>query len=289
MELSQLVQNLTLSGAVELAEEDKELKELLNTREALSILQQNTFKNDEWKRLTPISHVLPQASSLEELQTLYQENFVTNDLYFKRNDWLKVVLRVGDYETLKQIVGMHEAEVITLSIEEIQEIQQNVCCYPLSVFKVLFRILGTDDMVISVLDYKNFRVSDKERRILPFVGRIKNREKVGEVAFSTAPKVFAKLGVAVPQTALGLVDLGEFQNIEKSLFSVLTEDEATREIKQFAASVVADVLKRKVPFLDRERAWQFLSSYVKEDDVLFDYFRSLETPDNRLWIASRIP
>lgn len=286
-----LVQNLTVEGAFQLAGESEEMNELLNQKESLEILQSNLFEKSAWKRTTPVDKEIRQSSSLEELKILYEENFVTAALYFKREDWLSVILSVGDYETLKQIVGMYASELIDLSEEEINKIKENFACYPLDVFKEVFGLIGEDGDAISILQYPNFRPRDKERRLLPFIGRIKNKDLVAKEAFSTAPKVFARLAGNVPHSTFGKVDLNKFQNIERSLFSILSEFEAKEEIKKFAVEVMSDMLKRKVPFQDREQAWQFLSPYLEDGtprEKVLNSLRRLETPDNRLWLRSRL-
>lgn len=264
---------------------DAKIREFVEDPAGLAYIQTNIFEKNQWRRYTPVRGRLEAATSLSELEALYNANF-TNKLLFleKREVWLDLCYQYTDFETITDVLQEYK-----VTQEEFERILESAASCPPTSFvrfeEVVDDRIGIVRVIVNTpyLTYEN-----KLKRLLPLVG-VEYPEDIQRDAFLRCPAFFEKIVRGNPLRFLeGIEMTGEIAGfVTSSLF--LTQKNASNICREIFLQWFLSRVGMGRNLL--EEAWSYYIPHCQTVESIAESLTILEkirNKDNTLWVRSKI-
>lgn len=264
---------------------DTKIREFVNDPAGLAYIQTNIFEKNNWRRYTPIRGRFEAATSLDELEALYNSNFTNKSLFLeKRELWLDLCLQYTDFETISDVLQEYE-----ITQEEFSRILESAASCPPTSFVRFEEIVDDRKGIVSVIVNTPFLTyENKLKRLLPLVGEDYS-EEIQRDAFLKCPAFFEKIvrgnslrflrGIEMTGSIAGFVT--------SSLF--LTQKNASDICRKIFLRWFLSRLGMGRNQL--EEAWSYYIPHCQTVESIKESLTILEKirdEDNTLWVRSKI-
>jgi len=283
--------------ALALADSNKEVTRYLSTSAGIEVLQRTLdFRLKQW-RLTP--EPPPPARDLNDYYKLYNDYYLTEEIFSKRDNWLELLHRYNDYVTLQKVVRLHREE---LREEEVVFIRNNLGRYPLTVFFDLWQDIGEIEDLVPIFEDRTLSTRQKESYVLPILHQVRLSEEEAmtllRVSLLKLPRAFKILFVRENDLALRVleeeipierdIELHELELIAESLEISLSKTEANNTILAFAERLLLERMSPDYNRDEREVSWNFFVNHSDEKKDMLSKLREYENFENRLWLRQKL-